>query len=332
MVRRRGFTLIELLVVIAIIAVLIALLLPAVQQAREAARRSQCKNNLKQAGLALHNYHDVHKVFPPSVIASGASSGVTPAPTVVLNARGWVGVLPFLEQTALANQYDDGQAACELNATGSPLGDGGPDTVNAAVVSTSLPMLLCPSDPGDPFYRGASNLYAISAAAPGNSQFGAKTSYDFSSNRMHSNSSSNWPRWQSIGMTSRRMFGFDGAASIRDVTDGTSNSVMLIETTLTVKNGVTGMWGYHNHTSSGIDFTDATNGINYDICCSWTDPPNTNMTPNAVANWGMPGSTHTGGCQVAMGDGSVRFVSENIDTIIRQRAGWISDGQPNSLD
>ncbi|MGC1273534.1 MAG: DUF1559 domain-containing protein [Planctomycetaceae bacterium] len=329
---RRGFTLIELLVVIAIIAVLIALLLPAVQQAREAARRTQCKNNLKQAGLALHNYHDVHKVFPPSVIASGASSGVAPAPTTVLNARGWVSLLPFFEQSALANNYDAGQAASELNFTSSALGDGGPDTVNAALVSQSLPMLLCPSDPGDPFYRGSSSWYRISAAAPGNGQFGAKTCYDFSTNLMHSNTSANWPRWQRVSMATRRMFGFGGAARIGDVTDGTTNSVMLVESTLTVKNGITSMWGYHNHTSCGTDFTDPTYGINYKLCCSWNSPPFSNNTPNAIAHWGRPGSMHTGGCQVAMGDGSVKFVSENIDTLIRRRAGWISDGNPNTFD
>ena len=112
----------------------------------------------------------------------------------------------------------------------------------------------------------------------------------------------------------RRMFGLDGAARIGDIIDGTSNTVMLVETTLTVKNGVTGMWGYHNHTSCGTDFSDPTYGINYKLCCSWNSPPFSNNTPNAIAHWGRPGSLHTGGCQVALGDGSVKFGSSSGDS------------------
>src|SRR5690349_10764191 len=102
---RRGFTLIELLVVIAIIAVLIALLLPAVQQAREAARRTQCKNSLKQLGLALHNYHDTHKVFVYRRMG-GAPAGVPPAKGSSDRWSGTICLLPFLEQPALKEQFD----------------------------------------------------------------------------------------------------------------------------------------------------------------------------------------------------------------------------------
>lgn len=96
--RNAGFTLIELLVVIAIIAILIALLLPAVQQAREAARRTQCKNNLKQLGLALHNYHDTHSVFPPGLLGR--------CTTPDLNASGLVMLLPYIEQNNLYSQFN----------------------------------------------------------------------------------------------------------------------------------------------------------------------------------------------------------------------------------
>jgi len=101
--RKRGFTLIELLVVIAIIAILIALLLPAVQQAREAARRSQCKNNLKQIGLAMHNYIDAHSVLPPGA-NNGSYSGPATQMGYTLNHTAWIFVLPFLDQAPLYNK------------------------------------------------------------------------------------------------------------------------------------------------------------------------------------------------------------------------------------
>ncbi len=123
--RRRGFTLIELLVVIAIIAILIALLLPAVQQAREAARRSTCKNNLKQIGLALHNYNDTHKVLPPGWVSLTNVSGD--------RRHGWSAfILPFLDQV---NLYND------INFEGQP-------TTGASSISGNvIPAYLCPSDP-----------------------------------------------------------------------------------------------------------------------------------------------------------------------------------------
>ena len=122
--QQRGFTLIELLVVIAIIAVLIALLLPAVQQAREAARRSQCKNNVKQLGLALHNYHDTFNIFPLN------NSFGAPALT---NRSGFVGMLPYLDQRPMYNQ---------MNMLVSGL-----VAPNLVFTQTPLPALSCPSDP-----------------------------------------------------------------------------------------------------------------------------------------------------------------------------------------
>ena len=147
MARRQGFTLIELLVVIAIIAVLVSLLLPAVQQAREAARRSQCKNNLKQIGLALHNYHDTHSTFPAGYYSWVTNNGSGPAwanidPDTWDAAPGWgwgTMLLPFLDQAPLYNQLNLNRSCW--------------DGVNAAGVITTLPVFLCPTASGgdDPF-------------------------------------------------------------------------------------------------------------------------------------------------------------------------------------
>lgn len=141
--KRRGFTLIELLVVIAIIGLLIALLLPAVQQAREAARRSQCRNNLKQLGLALHNYHDTHSAFPPGVVAADGdlANGMHSAFTLLL---------PQLEQANTYNQYNFGVPW--------------KDPVNKSAAGTALSSLLCPSSIGGLPQNGGFELPATDYA------------------------------------------------------------------------------------------------------------------------------------------------------------------------
>src|SRR5262245_47588566 len=141
----QGFTLIELLVVIAIIAVLVALLLPAVQQAREAARRSQCKNNLKQIGLAMHNYHEMASSFPPETIWSFDPTGTGTGPNKQPRNYTWlVMLLPYLDQAPL------------YNAINFSLPIWGQMAAGKSIAGTQLPILACPSDPAVVWMQGAS--------------------------------------------------------------------------------------------------------------------------------------------------------------------------------
>lgn len=137
--RRPGFTLIELLVVIAIIAVLIALLLPAVQQAREAARRTQCRNNLKQIGIAMHDYHDLHNRFPPGEVVLGGGG-----PQSALQLTAWSWAVMLMPQMELGNVYNT------LSPGTWSLGQALDDPARRNVLQSPLPVFMCPSDRGFP--------------------------------------------------------------------------------------------------------------------------------------------------------------------------------------
>ncbi|MCA9088235.1 MAG: DUF1559 domain-containing protein [Planctomycetaceae bacterium] len=325
--RRTGFTLIELLVVIAIIAILIALLLPAVQQAREAARRTQCKNNIKQLGLALHNYHDTHGVFPYSTMGDASVDATSPSsPTTLgisgVNQRGWLHILPFIDQAALYNKADFSGAFGGYNRGGATMAGDPATNGNGAVVSHLVTAFLCPSDPGDRQFRSSDSTYAISAAAYSAGMYGSKTSYDFSVQRYSSSVS----LWAASSGTTRRLFGPHSGSRIRDVTDGTSNTAAIVEGTLDVKDGVGQTWGYTKWVGNGIDLA-ASEGINFWICCSWRTPPNADTRAGRTSSWGGPGSNHTGGAHVLMTDGAVRFLSENISSVTRKNLAYISDGE-----
>lgn len=314
---RRAFTLIELLVVIAIIAILIALLLPAVQQAREAARRTQCKNNLKQLGLALHNYHDVHSTFPPSVIAQGiaASDYFSTPNSTVLNMTGLVSILPFFDQAPLYNQWNvtaaSGYCKYAYPAAGVIASDG---TNNYALSKTKLAALKCPSDTGRDFCS-AGVAYGAS-----DSIGGYRSNYAFNT---HYAGYAYAHYWMAIGLQEQRAFGDDKYTNIRDWADGTSNIVAMTEQTREKYNGEVGGWSYYSWVNPGIDFTRDWYRINQ---WDYYGSPGTYLY-GRLGQWATAGSWHTGGVHALMGDGTVRFISENIDGTTQNALAKVQDGQ-----
>jgi len=308
----RGFTLIELLVVIAVIAILVALLLPAVQQAREAARQSQCKSNLKQLGIALHNYHDVQNVLPPSTIAKGQCDTGVGNP-LVLNATGWTMLLPYMDQVTIYNEYDSHQAAGHYTAgalAGTIVGDA-VTSGNGALVAKPLAVLTCPSEPGTPFHPSDGSHYVIKN---GSGLDGAKTSYDFST----INDYYGCNKWATRSKATRRMFEDNSFCRFRNIEDGTSNTVAVVETRFDVYNGECPAWGYRGWVMIGIDF--GTYGINQTVYGGVERAPE-------LGSWAYSGSYHVGGCNILLADGAVRFVSELIDTATRRNLATMADDQ-----
>jgi prepilin-type N-terminal cleavage/methylation domain-containing protein len=307
---RRAFTLIELLVVIAIIAILIALLLPAVQQAREAARRTECKNKMKQIGLALHNYHDTFNMFPMSYTTDGAFN-------VTTRGRSWMtGILPYIELANLYATHDQSAPLAPANTNPLPL----PYSPNTVVAMTVIPAFLCPSDPssGTGKLTGRANLTA-------NDAFGV--------NNYKAVAGSNW-RWGTFpyihptGRNSGSDNGLDAGngwmcrnnraagplvTRMRDITDGTSNTLFVGEALPGRSNHST--WYYFNHTTATCSVP-----LNH-------YQRNQSIT---VGDWGNNysfASQHIGGGQFLMGDGAVKFVSENIDLQLYRNAATIDGGE-----
>lgn len=297
--RLRGFTLIELLVVIAIIAILIALLLPAVQQAREAARRTQCRNNMKQLGLALHNYHDTHNIFPPGVVNPGTqtSSNLPYTSDCVNQCRNipfTLLLLPYIDQAPLYNQINFSLPMSRAQRSGT-----GPATDQGALfANVSSAAFQCPSDVpySDPYTLAGNTHYGITN--------GRRSSYWFPAfDRLEDRNAF----YRGDASVNKAMFGINGAALIRDVVDGTTNTMMLCETPFR-KNAVQygPFWNAWNYTS-GVELGAGRQVINNKAAPTCGGAPNT--CPYA---WGA-GSLHDGGMHITLADGSSRFISQNID-------------------
>ena len=326
--KRRGFTLVELLVVIAIIGILIALLLPAVQAAREAARRAQCTNNLKQLGLAHHNYYDSYKTFVYRKGGTGCTSGA--ARDGNCNRRsGFISLLPYMEQGAMWDQIKAGDATTPPEGPAGWSGWGPWDTQISAV--------LCPSDGVTPFYSSRTNRLNNYAFCVGDQIDNIRD-----------------------GTTLRGIFSYAQCTSIPDILDGTTNTIMMSER-LKADFGITtagageipkevgmalSVGGLRSAPGTCLTYLD---GRHFRAGTSvkgrfglWNDGQpervgfNTVLAPNgpscgegADVNADEshmvlpPSSLHPGGVNCLLADGSVRFVSETIDT------GDLTTSQPN---
>jgi prepilin-type N-terminal cleavage/methylation domain-containing protein len=323
---RGGFTLIELLVVIAIIAILIALLLPAVQQAREAARRTQCRNKLKQLALAMHNHHDAYNHLP-----AGSYSSSNNAP----RRRTWiVSVWPYIDQAPLYTSYN--QTQIFSNA---------PNTIDSTLdgpTGRRLDIYYCPSDPnsGTANFRQdgvkwrARGNYAVNMARwPGRTSFTPPLTDSQAQGAFRSHA------WQTVAGTVSPNPSFLG---FKDLIDGSSNTLMLAEVLIPRSTagsstaperdsradfqnpGNDTCWAFQTHTGPNSGVPDrlqhcgpaASDPLNNMPCLEATSAPN-----QAAAR-----SRHVGGVHAAMCDGAVRFFSTNIDMVTWQRLSTIGEG------
>lgn len=342
---RRAFTLIELLVVIAIIAILIALLLPAVQQAREAARRSQCKNNLKQLGLAMHNYHDTFNLFPHNHGRVEYPGNPINRDTTTHEMSWYVMALPYMDQAPLYNNMNFNLSGANQNHNMF----GG----NWELATTVLPVLICPSNDMQPLrtnqrpggYRwngwgqdvnGNEQRTAAGCDYVGNlghiwggwKDCGAVPSDQLIANGLGVNGSAGTPWVNGEAVNEQTLvngvFRYIGSKTIAEITDGTSNTIAVFE-------------NYHWRGGNGANFE-----YSPSEWTAWVSPlaavhslrnpiNNMNTAWMQAANdlrCESPSSLHVGGIQVLLADGSVHFITENIDHNVRYRLAVCNDGEP----
>lgn len=349
--RRRAFTLIELLVVIAIIAVLIALLLPAVQQAREAARRSTCKNNMKQIGIALHNYHETYNMFPQGKVVD-RNIRYSGCPTWI-NGSGFswrVMILPQMDQGPL---YDN-NANDDVGLTGcGPTSTVDNSVRRNALLRTELPAYLCPSDNTRFLGNDKPTNYAGMQSGPptrAGGEGGVLTAHHSDNAPLHSE-----------GLLTYR------GARIRDASDGMSNTALVGEIYRGVlfnrfEGGPADVTGQRCHRwaaesgfcgadsafppnaahpgkSNNRNVTPLQNGPQNDANClsggpgpcadqvAWVD----DYAPDEYGSRGVS-SGHSGGAQILFGDGRVNFLNENVDITLWRATGSMSGREPKTVE
>ncbi len=312
MSRTRGYTLIELLVVIAIIGILVGLLLPAVQAAREAARRLQCQNNLKQLGIALHKMHNEEGAFPAGVSVPDPSADLISQPRTTWMME----IMPHIEQSNLKGLY---QPQFGFRANPSPL-------PNQPYYATEVPLYQCPShtrqrvsDPNafnvtgsDSNYAACFNPYGSLVEPDANAVIGPNA---------------NDPNQNPAATPARRgiksAFNFNVRRGFRDIIDGSSNTVIVSE----ILNGCWWHeWGYHyTHADLPNDKTAYANS-------PWRGeyPPLNGRPWNLIRR--SAGSRHPGGVNALLGDGSVRFIANEISLPAWQSYASINGGEVNSAD
>ena len=333
----RAFTLVELLVVIAIIAILIALLLPAVQAAREAARRIQCANNLKQFGVALHNYHSTYGQFPLGTISNQGLFSEPQWPYFIVQ------LFPFLEQQALSDIFASALTA-NTNLP-NPWNNGSaaqwPDELDTADNS----VMLCPSDGFGgahmdldqiSSYSNTPNLFksnylgVFSGANMKDVAFAAGGAYPTS---VPSTEVIN--AYGSKGV--QAVFDVNRGARIRDITDGTSQTLIMVEYLTGTTKDLRGFFWTTQAGYSVIFAWSTPNSSSPDKLCGWctaeVNQPSMNL-PCVDAGAGSPWprtatsrSRHPGGVNVLLADGSVHFINESIDVTPWRAMGTIASGE-----
>ena len=292
---RDGFTLIELLVVIAIIAVLIALLLPAVQAAREAARRLHCVNNLKQLGLAFHQYHDVHNVFPPGGYGGSMASMAAAQSSLVAAKRiaSWgTAILPYMEQAPLYNSFNQSLWYLELD--------------NTTAAGTTLGTFLCPSNPASSLFKP--NGDNINLGMFGRNDYAG----NYGERGLRCYPATNCQNsYSESGDTSGRgviLFGGDPMVSIRNITDGTTSSVVLGE----APEALHGLWAGHKNVLDQSAPINARNGKTSSWQSCIVTPTNARLGKLGCDFGQEFDSYHPGGGNFLFADGSARYVKETV--------------------
>lgn len=297
---RRGFTLIELLVVIAIIGVLVAILLPAVQQAREAARNSQCTNNIKQMGIAFHNYYETHSRFPIS------QSWHKLGPKYAISACWARSLMPYVDQGNAVGKYND-----DL---------GHLDPANRPLVGRSMPLFKCPSSPAQAVVTMTANTSTMDWEGVTN---GEQVPVGINEYACASNTSVSGVA--TVGLMPYNNF----STMISEVTDGLSNTMQVCEiagggVVYDARRNVSSTnTSLHWRIWAGFSRLSLRN-YSYDGLVNGGG----NCVVNCTSDGANPYSFHTGGANILLGDGSARFISESLDLTTMVRLVTRNDGKP----